>query len=70
MNRTRETINVYRFGDRVAITPPDGRTFYLTADQARLVADALMACCDSINTEKFTDSNFGTRTISVDRVSS
>jgi len=53
-------MHVYRFGDLVAINPPEGATFYLSAREARELSKALMLGVVSINVEKFTESNVGT----------
>lgn len=50
--------NVDRFHDNVTIYVGDGNTVYLTAKQARTLAQALMACAKSVVNEKFVDSNF------------
>lgn len=58
--------SLHRFGDRVAISlPGKGETLYLTAEEASLLAFGLEKCAMSINTEKFTESNFGTYTVNL-----
>lgn len=54
---------VHRFGDKVAVYVGDGSTTYLTAKQARALARALRTCAKSVVEEKFTNSEFGTRSI-------
>jgi hypothetical protein len=57
------TMQVYRFQDFVAVNPPKGETFYLTAEQARELEKALSQVSFSIKTEKFAESTVGTTTI-------
>jgi hypothetical protein len=55
--------SVHRFGDAVAVYVGDGNTTYLTAKQARALARALRDCAKSVVDVKFTNSEFGTRSI-------
>lgn len=55
--------SVHRFGDQVAIYVGDGSTTYLTAKQARALAQALRDCARSVVNEKFFESSFGTREV-------
>jgi hypothetical protein len=53
---------VYRFGDSVAahVASDDKGTAYLTAEEARKLATALLVAANSVDTEKFTDSKVKT----------
>lgn len=51
--------NVHRFGDCVAASLGDGSTIYMTPKQARTFAAAIIKAARSVETEKFTDSNYG-----------
>lgn len=55
--------HIHRFGDSVALAfiGADGETVYLDADQAEQLAAAIGECVASIRTDKFSASNFGTR---------
>ena len=54
--------SLHRFGDKVAISlPGKGETLYLSADEAKLLAQGLSQCADNIAEQpKFSQSNFGT----------
>ena len=63
-------MNVYRFGDKVAITPPDGSgerefspTFYLSKEQGDALLFALMNVGEDITRLPFTKSQAGTTRI-------
>ena len=52
--------SVYRFHDQVAAHLGNGKTVYLTADEASTIARALKKVVRSIDRESFADSNVGT----------
>lgn len=53
-------MRIYRFGDFVAINPPDGSTFYLKASEALALENAVSEVLSSISTERFSKSKVGT----------
>jgi hypothetical protein len=58
---------VHRFGDRVAIYIDGGSTRYLTPEEARAIAGAMVACADSIeNDPDFSLSTFATWRLNTD----
>lgn len=62
-SKPRAAWAVYRFGDRVAVSPPEGPTQYLTPAAARAMGRALGAAAQDVTRVRFTDSNYGTRRI-------
>lgn len=53
--------NVYRFRDKVAVSVGSGHTAYLTPEQARNTAFALLGCSEDIfKFERFAESQFTT----------
>lgn len=56
----RESWSVYRFGDRVAISPPEGPTQYLTPAAARALANLLTGAAQDCGAVPFTESAFRT----------
>lgn len=56
----RRTMRIYRFRDKVAVNPSEGPTFYLDADDANAIADALAKVAKDIGECGFTDSEVGT----------
>ena len=55
-----DSLRIYRYFDKVAVTPIHGPTFHLTADQATRVVEAMSGCLDDIQASEFADSEFGT----------
>lgn len=51
---------VHRFRDRVAAHLNDGSTTYLHPDDAEQFARTLLACAESVRSESFQESQFGT----------
>ena len=56
-------MQVYRFRNQVAINPPDGATFYLSARAANAMAAALQTVADDIPRAKFHESTLSGVTI-------
>ena len=56
-------IRVYRFGDKVAINPPDGPTFYVSRDAAKEMARVMDCLGWDIQDRGFTKSTWGTTEI-------
>lgn len=54
-----KTGQVHRYGERIACFV-GGETAYLTATEARALADALLKVADSCEREKFSKSTIGT----------
>jgi hypothetical protein len=62
-----KAINIHRFGDKaaLAILGQDGGTVYMTAKQARKVAQQLYICARSIERESFLNSSVVLPSISI-----
>ena len=53
-------MRIYRFRDKVAVSPTDGPTFYIDADTAAQTAEAIAKVAEEIGECKFIDSTVGT----------
>ena len=60
------TLQVHRFGDKVAIYIGTGATVYLTADEALQLGRQLMDCACDVQHLKFSSSTFHTFSLGVE----
>lgn len=65
---SKSIASVHRFGDQVAVSVGNGSTTYLSHRQANALAKTLKTCAQSVKTEKFVNSNFGTVDVPEERV--
>lgn len=54
---------VYRFGDCIALYIRNGKTIYITPNDAKSLARVLNACAKDIKANKFSNSKFNTTCI-------
>lgn len=62
-----ETLEIYRFGNKVGVNPPEGETFYLPIREARALAKAMAEMVEDIERVKFTASVLGHTKVEVDK---
>ena len=53
-------MKIWRIGDEIAITPPDGPTFYLSTGQATQFLGVVDRVINDVSSKRFADSNIGT----------
>jgi len=61
-----ENVHIYRFYDRVAVSPQIGGTFYVNAPKAARIARAINAVVREIKLKSFAESTVGTVAIKMD----
>ena len=57
----REKVTTYRFHSKIAVNPPNGPTFYMDVEEARILMRALKDLTDDALSTPFTESKTTTR---------